>query len=69
MAPSQGPDVARTELNAWFDALRPRKLDLVGDFAGKELFAVHGEALLLHCLIDARVDLTGKSFSSAFPLL
>lgn len=63
MAPSQGSDTARTEINAWFDALRPMKVDLVGDFAGKELFAVHGEALLLHCLTDARVDLTGKSSS------
>lgn len=61
MAPSQGSDTTRTEINAWFDALRPMKVDLVGDFAGKELFAVHGEALLLHCLTDARVDLTGKS--------
>lgn len=59
MAPSQGSDATRAELNAWYDALRPMKVDLVGDFAGKELFAIHGEALLLYCLIEARVDFTG----------
>lgn len=59
MAPSQGSDTIRAELNAWYNALRPLKVDLVGDFAGKELFAIHGEALLLHCLSEARVDFTG----------
>ncbi|CAN8104160.1 unnamed protein product [Discula destructiva] len=57
MAPSQGTDAARTELSAWYDALRPLNVDLVGDFAGKELFGIHGEALLLHCLTEACVDL------------
>lgn len=72
MAPSQGPETTRTELNAWYDAIRPMKVDLVGDFAGKELFAIHGEALLLYCLSEARVDFTGTSshgYDSFLPFL
>lgn len=59
MAPSQGTAGVRAELNAWYDTLRPLNVDLVGDFAGKELFAIHGEALLLHCLSESHVDLKG----------
>lgn len=40
----------------WREALRPLTVDIVGDFAGEELFAIHGEALLLHCIRTARVD-------------
>jgi hypothetical protein len=37
------------------------RVDLVGDVAGGELFFIHGEGLLLHCLKDATVDFEGKS--------
>ncbi|KAG6161619.1 hypothetical protein E4U51_007000 [Claviceps purpurea] len=33
------------------------KVDIVGDFAGKELFAIHGDSLLLHCIRKAKVDI------------
>ncbi|KAK4465798.1 hypothetical protein QBC42DRAFT_167955 [Cladorrhinum samala] len=36
--------------------LNPLRVDIVGDFAGKGLFAIHGEALLQHCLEQAKVD-------------
>lgn len=55
MASSEG---ARADVDAWYESLSPIKVDLVGDFAGKELFAIHGDALMLHCIHDARVDLT-----------
>ncbi|XP_044717417.1 putative dead deah box helicase protein [Hirsutella rhossiliensis] len=52
------------ELRAWYQAISPLRVDLVGDFAGKELFAIHGDSLLLHCLTEARVD-----FTNGFQLL
>lgn len=46
----------RLELLRWHRAISPLKLDIVGDFAGKELFAIHGESLLAHCVREAKVD-------------
>ncbi|KAG6978564.1 putative helicase [Fusarium oxysporum f. sp. conglutinans] len=40
----------------WYADLQPLTVDIVGDFAGRELFLIHGEALMRHCLIEARVD-------------
>ncbi|KAK3937959.1 P-loop containing nucleoside triphosphate hydrolase protein [Diplogelasinospora grovesii] len=40
----------------WFAALKPLKLDVAGDFAGRELFAIHGESLLAYCVESANVD-------------
>ncbi|KAM3491292.1 hypothetical protein MY3957_005398 [Beauveria namnaoensis] len=40
----------------WYQALRPLRVDLIGDFAGKELFAIHGEALLTHCISEAKLN-------------
>jgi hypothetical protein len=51
-------------LATWFRSIRVRNVDLVGDFAGKELFVVHGEGLLLHCLAEYKVDLHGTFRSS-----
>lgn len=47
-------------LRDWQRSLRPRRVDIVGDFAGKELFGIHGEALVAHCLGLARVDYEGR---------
>ncbi|KAH9906763.1 hypothetical protein F4778DRAFT_769151 [Xylariomycetidae sp. FL2044] len=53
-------------LAAWYSALGPRlrTVDIVGDFGGKELFVVHGDSLLLHCITSSQVD-----FSEGFQLL
>ncbi|OHE94806.1 DEAD/DEAH box helicase [Colletotrichum orchidophilum] len=40
----------------WKKHLSPLRVDIVGDFAGKELFAIHGESLVAHCLATANVD-------------
>ncbi|KAH7173099.1 hypothetical protein DER46DRAFT_634523 [Fusarium sp. MPI-SDFR-AT-0072] len=40
----------------WYKGLQPLTVDIVGDFAGRELFLIHGEALMQYCLIEARVD-------------
>ncbi len=38
-----------------------RTLDLVGDYAGSELFIIEGDSLLLQCFGDLRIDVEGKS--------
>ncbi|KAI9801455.1 MAG: hypothetical protein M1833_002687 [Piccolia ochrophora] len=49
----------------WYRTLRPRVLiDLVSDYAGKELFLVEGDSLLLECFSDTRID-----FDDGFQLL
>ncbi|KAI8404405.1 hypothetical protein FOFC_15900 [Fusarium oxysporum] len=40
----------------WYTDLQPLTVDIVGDFAGRELFLIHGEALMRYCLVEARVD-------------
>ncbi|KAL5335419.1 DEAD/DEAH box helicase [Aspergillus crustosus] len=42
----------------WFDNLSSRTLDLVGDYAGDELFIIEGDSLLLHCFSDDTLDFT-----------
>jgi hypothetical protein len=55
---STAPPVAtnREVLLHWLKTLRPLKVDIVGDFAGKELFAIHGEVMLAYCIKEAQVD-------------
>lgn len=48
---------------AWYKLLHPLSVDLVGDFAGKELFAIHGDALMLYCITNAKVDLDSRSLN------
>lgn len=52
-------DASLTILREWNENLIPLRIDLVGDFAGKSLLAIHGESLLPHCVTEANVDLTG----------
>lgn len=51
-------------LEIWFSSLRSRLVDLVGDYAGQELFLVEGDSLLLTCFSDSRLD-----FEHGFQLL
>jgi hypothetical protein len=43
----------------WYDSTRPMFIDLVGDYAGKELFLVEGDSLLRECFQDDRIDFHG----------
>lgn len=49
------------ELLDWYLGLENRTLDLVGDYAGNELFLLEGDSLLLQCFEDIRIDIEGKS--------
>ena len=53
----------------WYQSLRPRTLDLVGDYAGQELFLVEGDALLLKCFSDKRIDFGGKGIFAHYCLM
>lgn len=41
--------------------LLSRRIDLVGDYAGNELFLIEGDSLLLHCFSDVELDFAGSS--------
>ena len=43
----------------WYDTSRPLFIDLVGDYAGKELFLVEGDSMLRECFADERIDFQG----------
>ncbi|QPC77480.1 hypothetical protein HYE68_008232 [Fusarium pseudograminearum] len=45
------------KLRDWYQDQSPLTVDIVGDFAGQELFAIHGESLIRYCLTEAKVDL------------
>ena len=48
-------------LQQWYGRQSARRVDLVGDYAGKELFLLEGDSLLLHCFSDATLDFKRKS--------
>ncbi|KAK3352620.1 hypothetical protein B0T25DRAFT_189350 [Lasiosphaeria hispida] len=49
-------DLDRHQFQEWRTTLTPSKVDIVGDFGGRGLFAIQGEALLSYCLENASVD-------------
>lgn len=49
----------RSALMDWYGKLPTRRVDLVGDYAGQELFIVEGDGLLLRCFDDPKLDLAG----------
>jgi hypothetical protein len=61
-------DVVRgkTSILAWYDSSKPMVIDLVGDYAGKELFLVEGDSMLRECFEDERIDFKGI-FSRGIP--
>ncbi|PGG98688.1 hypothetical protein GX51_06695 [Blastomyces parvus] len=42
---------------SWYASLRSRNVDLVGDYAGDELFFIEGDSLLAHTFADEKLDL------------
>ena len=47
----------------WYNGLNPRYVDLVSDYAGREVFLVEGDAMLLDCFADGLIDFQGKFLS------
>lgn len=48
----------------WYARIYSRRVDIVGDYSGNELFLVDGDSLLLHCFSDEHLD-----FEAGFQLL
>ncbi|KAI0529833.1 hypothetical protein GGR58DRAFT_495528 [Xylaria digitata] len=44
------------KLAEWYASLRPRRVDIVGDFGGKQLFLVDGDSLLHYAITISVVD-------------
>ena len=44
-----------------YGRLSVRRVDLVGDYAGQDLFLVEGDSLLLRCFSDVDLDFDRKS--------
>lgn len=48
----------------WYSKLYSRRVDIVGDYAGNELFLIEGDSVLLDCFSDYQLD-----FDPGFQLL
>ena len=46
-------------LLAWYEKISNRRVDLIGDYAGNELFLIEGDSLLLHCFSTSKLDFDG----------
>ncbi|PVG01333.1 P-loop containing nucleoside triphosphate hydrolase protein, partial [Serendipita vermifera] len=61
-------DALRQLDTEWFTKLRPRWVDIIGSYAGKELFLVDGDALI-QVVLDDRLLQLGRSNSCDFQIL
>jgi len=52
----------QSTLSAWYASLYTRRVDLVGDYAGAELFLVEGDSLLLEAFSDPLLDFGENAF-------
>lgn len=48
----------------WYSKIHSRRVDIVGDYAGNELFLIEGDSVLLNCFNDKHID-----FDPGFQLL
>ncbi|KAI0490371.1 hypothetical protein F4859DRAFT_520193 [Xylaria cf. heliscus] len=44
------------KLAGWYSTIYPRRIDIVGDFGGKQLFLIDGDSLLHHSVTTSAVD-------------
>lgn len=51
-------------LSTWYSSLRPRSIDLIGDYAGAEFFILDGDSLLRRAFSGGKID-----FDEGFQLL
>jgi hypothetical protein len=58
--PQNSPDLHVLEL---YEQIRSRRVDIVGDYAGTELFLVEGDSLLLDCFSDTHIDFKGATIA------
>jgi hypothetical protein len=61
---SSEADLKSSPVLEWYTRLYSRRVDIVGDYAGNELFLIEGDSVLLHCFDDKHID-----FDPGFQLL
>ena len=49
------PDVLK-----WYNGRNPRFVDLVSDYAGREVFLIEGDSMLRDCFADDLIDFDSK---------
>lgn len=54
------PSVDNELTESRYASLPARRVDLVGDYAGSELFLVEGDSVLLRCWSDPKLDFHGE---------
>lgn len=59
MGSEEDREHAGSQIISWYDSTRPRFIDLVGDYAGQELFLIEGDGLLREAFGDERLDFSG----------
>ena len=52
----------QSEIQRWYASLYTRRVDLVGDYAGAELFLIEGDSLLLQAFSDPLLDFGANGF-------
>jgi len=57
-------EVQKTPVLHWYSRVYSRRVDIVGDYAGNELFLIEGDSILLNCFNDKHID-----FDPGFQLL
>ena len=53
------PLILEADYDFRYGKLSTRRVDLIGDYAGNELFLVEGDSLLLRCLSGPELDFDG----------
>jgi hypothetical protein len=61
---SSDDEVTLSPVVRWYSKLYSRRVDIVGDYAGNELFLIEGDSLLLNCFSEKHLD-----FDPGFQLL
>ena len=62
--PPDAPHMERPDLTMvlnWYHSLFSRRVNLISDYAGNELFVIELDSLLLHCFSDPKIDFRSES--------
>lgn len=61
--PERSANARNLTLSLRYNSLPARRVDLVGDYAGEELFVIEGDSILLECFQEPGLDFDGASAS------
>jgi hypothetical protein len=52
--------VEEGDVLVWYNSIASRRVDLVGDYAGSELFLIEFDSLLLECFSNPKLNFSGE---------